>query len=131
MKLARPLALAASLLLAPVALPSSEAAPSVADLVKDRAAAAEKVYATSLVMFQVGRITADTVHAWSVRWLDAAVDAAPKTAKQALADHQKRMADFEAEVQKAFAAGRVSALDRDAAAYYRIEADLWVARGKR
>jgi hypothetical protein len=131
MKLARPLVLAATLLLAPIALPQGEAAPSVADLVKDRIAAAEKVYTTSLVMFQTGRATADAVHTWSVRWLDAALDAAPKTAKQALADHQKRMADFEAEVQKGFAAGRVGPFDRDAAVYYRIEADLWVARGKR
>jgi hypothetical protein len=131
MKLAGPLVLAASLLLAPIAVPSSEAAPSVADLVKDRVAAAEKVYTTSLVMFKSGRATADAVHTWSVRWLDAALDAAPKNAKQAIADHQKRMQDFEAEVQKAFAAGVVSSLDRDAAAYFRIEAELWSARGKR
>ena len=131
MKLARPLVLAISLLLAAGSVPASHAAPSVADLTKDRAAAAEKAYRNSLTLHQVGRTTVDAIYAWSVRWLDAAVDVAPKGVKQALADHLKRMQDLEAAVQKLAATGQASTLDADAAAYYRIEAELWSARGKR
>ncbi|HWU90039.1 MAG TPA: hypothetical protein VN253_22405, partial [Kofleriaceae bacterium] len=100
-------------------------------LAKDRAAAAEKAYRASVAQHQVGRITLDSVYTWSVRWLEAELAVAPKTAKQALADHQKRMQDLEAAVQKMVAAGAASSLDADAAAYYRIEADLWAARAKR
>ncbi|HWO18157.1 MAG TPA: hypothetical protein VNO30_05255 [Kofleriaceae bacterium] len=41
------------------------------------------------------------------------------------------MTDLEAEVQKLFGAGTASKADVETVAYYRLTADLWVARGKR
>lgn len=122
------LALCASLA-APLSV--SEAAPTVAELAKDRVAAAERAYRTTAAGHRAGRAQVEAVYAWSVRWLDAALDAAPKAGKQALADHAKRMADLDAEVQKMAAAGTAGPLEADAAAYFRIEAELWSARGKR
>jgi urease accessory protein UreF len=109
---------------------TGHAAPTAAALAKDRAAAAEKAFRSATAMHAVGRGTVDTVYAWSLRWLAAALETAPRAAKQALADHQKRMTDLEATVQKMFAAGTASSLDADGAAYFRIEADLWATRGK-
>jgi hypothetical protein len=113
----------------------ADAAPTAAELAKDRVAAAEKAFRSATAMYAAGRATTETVYAWSLRWLDAtldaALDAAPEAAKQPLADHQKRMADLEATVKKMFATGTASKLDADSAAYFRREADLWVTRGKR
>jgi hypothetical protein len=130
MSIARTIAL---VLCASIAAPSSasEAAPTAAELAKDRAAAAEKAFRAAAAAHRAGRAPVEAVYAWSVRWLDARLGAAPKAARQALADHGKRMADLEAEVQKMAAAGRAGSLDADAAAYYRIEAEQWSARGKR
>jgi hypothetical protein len=130
MSIARTIVLA---LCASIAAPSSpsEAAPAVAQLAKDRAAAAEKAFQAAAAAHRAGRAAIEAVYAWSVRWLDAAIDKAPKAARPALADHLKRMADLEAEVQKMSAAGTASSLDANAAAaYYRIEAELGSARGR-
>ncbi len=130
MTLARTIVLA---LCASIAAPSSssEAAPTIAELARDRAAAAEKAFRAASAGHRAGRTVIEAVYAWSVRWLDAAIDAAPKAARQALADHRTRMTDLDAEAQRMAAAGTASSLDADAAAYYRIEAELWAARGKR
>ncbi len=130
MTLARTIVLA---LCASIAAPSStsEAAPSAAELAKDRAAAAERAFRTIAAGHRTGRATVEAVYTWSVRWLDAAIETAPKALKQALADHLKRMTDLEAEVQRMAAAGAAGSLDGDAAAYYRVEAELWSVRGKR
>lgn len=130
MSIARTIVLA---LCASLAAPhaASEAAPTVAELAKDRVAAAERAFRTTSTAHRAGRAATEAVYAWSVRWLDAALEAAPKAAKQALADHAKRMVDLEAEVQKMAAAGIAGSLDADAAAYFRLEAELWAARGKR
>jgi hypothetical protein len=131
MSVARTIVLA---LCASIAVPSStsEAAPPTpTELMKERAAVAEKAFRTVSAQHLVGRVTIEAVYLWSVRWLDAALEATPKTARQALADHLKRMADLEAEAQKMFKAGTASSLDTDASYYFRIEAELWSARGKR
>jgi hypothetical protein len=131
MSVARTIALA---LCASIAVPSSAsraAPPTPAELAKDRAAVAEKAFRTALALHGASRIPLEDVYLWSVRWLDAAIDAAPRAAKQALADHVQRMVDLEAAVQKMAKAGTASGLDTDAAYYYRIEAQLWSARGKR
>lgn len=120
-----------AIIAAPSAATEAEAAPPVAELAKDRAAAAAKAFRATSAAHRSGRAPVEAVYAWSVRWLDAAIDAAPKAARQALAEHRKRMAELEAEVQKMAAAGAAGPLDADAAAYYRIEAELWAARGKR
>jgi len=131
MSVARTIVLA---LCASLAAPSStvEAAPPTpAELMKERVAVAEKAFRTASAQHQAGMTAIETVYLWSVRWLDAAIEASPKAAKQALADHLKRMADLEAEAQKMFKSGTVNSLGTDSAYYYRIEAELWSARGKR
>jgi hypothetical protein len=129
MSLARAIVLALG---ATLATPSAaRAAPTVAELAKDRVAAAEKAYQGAAAAHRGGRATVEAVHAWSVRWLDASLDASPRTAKQALADHARRMTELEAEVQRMVGAGTAASSDADAAAFFRIEAALWSARGKR
>jgi hypothetical protein len=130
MSIARTIALALCATLA-APRPAAEAAPTAAELAKDRAAAAERAFRSISAAQRSGAAATEAVCAWSVRWLDAAIEAAPRTARQALADHLKRMTDLEAEVQKMFGSGTARALDVETAAYYRLEAELWVARGKR
>jgi hypothetical protein len=100
-----------------------------AQLANDRAAQAAKVY-TALVASPVGA-TPEDLYRWSVRWLDAQLDAQPKAAAKAFAEHAKRMTDLEAKQQAAYKAAIVDANALAMATYYRIEADLWVARGKK
>jgi hypothetical protein len=129
MSIARTIVLA---LCATLAAPgAASAAPTVAELAKDRVAAAEKAFQAASAAHRAGRTTVDAVYVWSVRWLDATLDASPRTAKQGLADHARRMTELEAEVQRMAAAGTASKADADAAAYYRIEATLWSTRGKK
>lgn len=106
------------------------AAPKAAQLAKDRVAVAEKVYTHATAMMKSGRGTVEGVYLWSVRWLGADLDAA-RPAKQAFADHAARMTELDTEATKAKGAGAVSAGDAEAATYFRIEAELWQARGKR
>lgn len=106
------------------------AGPSVAQLAKDRAAAAEKAYKSADSLFKVGRGTIETVAEWSVRWMDAAI-ATGATTKQAFADHAARMLAIEAGALKDVQTGKVSPATLEAATYFRIEADYWAAGGKR
>src|SRR5688572_10329104 len=109
----------------------SFAAAAPTQLQKDRVAAAEKVYKGVVSQLAVGRGTLDPVHAWSVRWLDATIDADPKAAKQAFTDHLDRMKTLEAERAKARDAVLATPADADAATYFRIEAEIWLARKKK
>ncbi len=106
------------------------AAPDAKQLAQDRVAAAEKVYQGTVAASKVGGSTPETAYTWSVRWLDAEL-ATGKTIKQALADHLARMTALETDVSRGYKTGRVSSHDHAAAMYFRIEAELWVVRGKR
>jgi hypothetical protein len=114
-----------------IAAPAA-AGPSQADLVKRRVDAAAQVYTTALARWKAGTEPLDRVATWSVRWLTALREAPLKGAKlkTALAEHLARMKDLETAVADAVTAGVASAADRDAAAYYVAEAELWAARGK-
>lgn len=105
------------------------AAPSATQLAKDRAAAAEKVFRGVVAQQKAGQATVESVHQWSVRWLDAAIDSG-EAKKQALADHVTRMTELEALAIKMKDAGVLATSDADAATYFRIESELWQARGK-
>jgi hypothetical protein len=95
---------------------------------KDRAASAEKVYRSTSARLKAGAVTVEVVYQWSVRWLDAELAAKTKTA---LADHLARMQELETAMAKARDAGVAHADDAEAATYFRIEAEIWQARGKR
>jgi hypothetical protein len=129
MKIVRLLLLVACASLA--AVPSAAAAPTVAQLVKDRAEAAERTFQLALAAWKSNRGAIEAVYTWSVRWLDAALDRDPRAKKQAFADHVTRMQDVETEAVKLTTAGTVTAAEAEAAVYYRVEAELWAMRGKR
>lgn len=115
-----------------VAVPSTTAtaAPSVAQLAKDRAAAAEKAFKSATSALMVGRGAADLVCEWSERWMDAAIASGTK-AKQAMTDHLQRMTDLEAAVTKEVNTGKMRPTDVEIVQYFRIEAEYWLAGGKR
>lgn len=106
------------------------AAPDPKQIAKDKVVAAERVYKGTLAGLATGRAVAESAYVWSVRWLDAEL-ANAKPAKQALADHLARMTSLEAELGKAKTEGKVPAVEHDAATFFKLEAELWVARGKR
>ncbi len=108
---------------------SSVAAADPAQLANDRAAQAAKIYAT--IQAKAATTPAEDQYRWSVRWLDAQLDAQPKTAAKAFADHAKRMATTEASATALFKSSLVSDAEVAMATYFRIEADLWAARGKK
>jgi hypothetical protein len=126
---ARRMQLARVVLLVVLLVAPAVAAPT--QLQKDRLAAAEKVFTGTVARVKTGQATADAAYAWSVRWLDAALDADPKTAKKAFADHLARMKELEAERAKARDAGTATTTDADAATYFRLEAEVWSTRNKR
>jgi hypothetical protein len=131
MSVARTIALALCASLAAPGAVSLAAPPTAAQLAKDRADAADTAFHLASAGHRAGTVPLEVVYAWSVRWLAASLETAPKTAKQAFADHLARMTDLETAVQKMFTSGTATALDYGAAAYYRIEAELWSARGRR
>jgi hypothetical protein len=96
-------------------------------LAADRTGAAAKTYG----LLHRDTVAVEDAYRWSVRWLDAKLDESPKIAKAALADHATRMSELEAQVKLAFDKGQRTSVDVAATAYFRIEADLWVARGRK
>ncbi|MBL8625902.1 MAG: hypothetical protein JNK64_31600 [Myxococcales bacterium] len=126
----RSLVLCVVLVLGSLATPAA-AGPTKAEA---RVAAAAAAFATASTRQQAGAAPVDTVYVWSVRWLDAQREQPlkGKALAAAAAAHLERMVALEAAVTKAVAAGAAPASDREAAAYYRAEAELWVERkGKR
>lgn len=109
---------------------TAAAAPDAKQLAKDRVTAAEKVFTGTINLLKSGRVGVESAYTWSVRWLDAEL-ANGKAAKTALADHLARMTAVEADLAKAVHAGVANTTDGDAAAYFKLEAELWVVRGKR
>src|SRR5687767_7676874 len=97
------------------------AAPDAKQLARDRVTAADRLYQGTIAMIKTGRAVVETAYAWSVRQLDAELDAG-WLLKQALADHLKRMTALDAQMTTARGAGTVSSLDADAAAYFKLEA---------
>jgi hypothetical protein len=106
------------------------AAPDAKQLAKDRAVAAERIYQATIASMKSGRAVVETAYAWSVRVLDADLDSG-RTTKVALADHLMRMTSLAADLLSAKASGSATTLDADAAAYFKLEAEYWVAKGKR
>jgi hypothetical protein len=106
------------------------AAPTAAQLAKERVVVADKAYKGAVVRHKGGRTTVEIVYQWSVRLLAAELDAG-KQPKQVLADHVTRMKDLEAEAIKARDAGAATPDEAEGATYFRLEAEYWQTRGKR
>jgi hypothetical protein len=86
-------------------------------------AAAAKAYPVYEAQHKVGRVPAETVYVWSVRWLEA--QGGKKAGAGPAGEHVKRMAALEATVKSQVQAGMASAADAAAAEFYRIEAEVW------
>jgi hypothetical protein len=127
-------ALLITLVLSSVALadPAPARPTSPADIAKARSELAAKAFASTLSRFEVGSANVEDVARWSLRWLDASLDGATgRAVTTALAGHAARMKDLDDKAIAASNTGRTYGADADAATYFRLEADLWVARGKR
>jgi hypothetical protein len=116
-----------------IAVPSIAAAsPDAAALAQTRVDAASKIYAVALVRWKSGAGSIDDVAAWSTRWLVATreLPSRSKKLRQALTDHRDRMNSLVATAAERVKAGAAAAIEHDEAAYFAVEAELWLARGK-
>ena len=111
---------------------AAQARPDPTALARERVEAASRVTALARTAWKTGTQPVELVYTWSVRWLVAQRDQKlpAKAWKQALADHVTRMTELEREVAAAVNAGTATPIDREQASYFRIEAELWQARGK-
>ncbi len=105
------------------------AKPDITKLAQSRADAAAKSFPAAVILWKNGTSSLDAVYQWSVRWLVATIDTTGK-AEPAFTEHLKRMQDVEQEAIARSKAQIASVLEADSASYYRIEAELWQARGK-
>jgi multidrug efflux pump subunit AcrA (membrane-fusion protein) len=122
--------------------PESKTAGETTTLLKARATAAEKAYRGEVAgltqtrrvgntLFPVTRSPED-VYVWSVRWLNAQRELSPKHEDQvaALQDHLKRMTALKTTV-KQLSRDLLPHFKEDEAEWYRLEAELWLAKAKR
>ena len=111
---------------------SADPRPDVKQLAAARIAAAAAGVELARKHYEAGTVTLDTVYGWSLRVLDAQLDGARgKAIKDALQAHDDAMHELDDVVKKRVTAGIASSLDAAATAYFAVEADLWLARGKR
>ena len=75
---------------------------------------------------------AETYYLWSRRWLDAQLDLAGNKEERAAAyrDHLGRMRDVEQKARAQARAGQAEGAGASAAEYFRLQAELWLARAK-
>lgn len=110
-------------------------------LLQESAAIAEKAYRAEFegltktrriggVLVQVTR-SPEEVYTWSVRWLKAQQELSAKPEDQiaALEAHLERMGELKATV-KQLVADLLPPVKTDEAEFYRLEAELWLARAK-
>ncbi|HTU92802.1 MAG TPA: hypothetical protein VMF69_22160 [Gemmataceae bacterium] len=118
----------------------TKAAEEMTALLKARVALAEKAYHESWEEFgrtqRIGNVLVlvgkpEDVYAWSVRWLKAQRDRSSKQEEQvaALEDHLKRMTELQKRV-KLVAKDLLSPRAESDAEWYRLEAQLWLAKAK-
>jgi hypothetical protein len=118
-----------------------KAAEEATVLLKARAAAAEKAYRGVLggltqtrrvgnILIQITE-NPEEAYTWSVRWLEAQRDLSPKHEDQlaALEAHLKRMTELHKAV-KDLSRDVVPSFRVDQAEWYRLEAQLWLAKAK-
>ena len=106
--------------------------PKPPPLVEARYQAAVKQYELTWSYYQQDRIDSYQVYVWSRLVLDSGRDIAAKPAEQiaALEDHLERMRKLESLIKKVRRLGFGRSYDVGASEYYRLEAELWLARAK-
>ena len=104
------------------------------ELAKARLAAIRKVYEGYWKRLQVegGKFDPEFVYRWSVRWMEAQREASTDKAGQVAAaqDHLDRMKKFEKILQASVKTGGTSQAEAAAGEFYRIEAEIALARAK-
>ncbi len=105
---------------------------TIASLGQARHQAAVKQYEETWSYYQQARIDSYQVYVWSKLILDARNDMAAKPGEHlaALEDHLNRMKKLEQLIKKIRRIGFGRSYDVGAAEYYRLEAELWLARAK-
>jgi len=109
--------------------PSAEP-PNRSSLAQARYEAALKQYDETWTYFQQNRIDSYQVYVWSRLILDCRREMAAKPADRiaALEEHLGRMTRLEALIKKVRRLGFGRSYDVGASAYYRVEAEYWLAR---
>lgn len=118
----------AGLSVAPAAPEPAKPSP----LAEARYRAAVRQYEVTWSYYQQARIDSYQVYVWSRLALDARRDMSEKPADRiiALEDHLARMRKLEELVVKIRRLGFGRSYDYGAAEYYRLEAELWLARAR-
>jgi hypothetical protein len=109
------------------AAPADPAKPDVAKLAADRLDAARSVYKALQVSYQQGLGTLNDQVAWAEHVLDAQIDAGNAT--QGFADYVAIMQAAEKEARVAYDSARINVADLQRVHFFRVEAELWQARG--
>jgi hypothetical protein len=106
--------------------------PDLTPLAQARYAAAVRQYDETWAYYQQARIDSYQVYVWSRLVLDSRRDLAVKPAEQitALEEHLDRMRKLESLIKKVRRLGFGRSYDVGASEYYRLEAELWLARAQ-
>jgi len=104
--------------------------PTVDALLQERIESASKALEMAEKMRQSGTVDSEEVVRWSQRWAQARLDAANTAAQRTaiLTDLVEIAKAGEAAAEKRFQAGTSTSLDAEAARYFRIDAELKLAR---
>jgi hypothetical protein len=107
-----------------------ESPPTLSALADARYRAAIKTYDETWSYFQQARIDSYQVYVWSRIALDSRREIVAKKADRvrAFEEHLERMQKLETLIKKVRRIGFTRSYDAAAAAYYRLEAELWLAR---
>jgi hypothetical protein len=119
------------LLVAPA--PPDNQPAELSSLAQARFQAAIKQYELTWSYFQQARIDSYQVYVWSRLVLDCRHDISDKPADRiaAIEDHLIRMKKLEALIKKVRRLGFGNSYDVGASAYYRLEAEYWLAKARR
>jgi hypothetical protein len=112
--------------------PKEEKAPPPWELARAKLNAAQRTCMSLALEYLDGKATAEQVHQWSRRWMDAERDVSNKKADQleSLKNHVSRMRLLEQAAQERLQKRRGLASDVPAAEYHRIEAELALSRAR-
>jgi hypothetical protein len=102
-------------------------------LLRRRAEAVARAYKEAFDLYREGRTRdVDRIYRWSERWFKAEEDLSDKKADRiAAADHHwQRMKRLEDLVRGSYKAGAAAAIELPAVEYYRLDAEIALARAK-
>jgi len=128
-----PLAVSIVLVEVPV-VDGAPQAQEIQKLAEARVAAGRKAYEETTLLYREGRSRdLDRIYLWSKRWLDAQLDVSNAKADQEAAyeAHWKRMKQLEDLIDRRMRSGVGAAIEVPQVQYYRLEAELWLARARK